>query len=501
MLQSKAVKFTTLFFFIILFLIVYGLKLDTIPTSVHGDEGETALQAIEIMRGNVGLTGIGWFDLPLLSFLPHALTMAIFGENVLGNRLGSVVFGILTLPMFYLFVELLFSRRIALLATLFLGTSHLWIALSRLGMSYVQATFFLITTFYFVVHGLKTGHKRDFVFGGIFLALCFYSYYPARIAPFIIAPLFLFHIAKNIKKTFVYFLILFVSATIIFWPQGKFFLENPETFFSRTKTVYIFSEIGREWTNYNKSDIEVIWQQTKKTFNIFAGDNSTQYGYKGQLLDYLTIILFFLGIIYSIRFFSRTHGLLFIWLFIALLGQILTTIPTPIFLPRFVIGLPVLYILVALGIEMIIKPKVYKQFRLPIMSIIVLAIVITNLYTFFVLYPKQISGDLNARAATKIASYINALPKSYTVFFLTVPNLYSDFGTLRFLSPNVKKIDNKGNNNLMLDEQISNKTTSIYILYPHQKDELRQLTSAYPFGKTLEFKDIDGRLQFLVFYP
>src|SRR3972149_11228600 len=79
--QNPLARKFSLLFFLIIITPIYIFKLNIIPTSVHGDEGETALQAIQIVKGNVGLIGVGWFDLPLLSFVPHAITMAIVDTN------------------------------------------------------------------------------------------------------------------------------------------------------------------------------------------------------------------------------------------------------------------------------------------------------------------------------------------------------------------------------------------------------------------------------------
>lgn len=507
-LQNPVVKAIAIALLIIYCITLYTVKLDSIPTSVHGDEGETALQALDILHGKTDIFGVGWFDLPLLSFVPHALGMRLFGENIIGDRVGSVVFGLFTLPIFFLFIRQLFSFRIAAVATILLGTSHLWIALSRLGITYTQASFLMICTLYFLFKAFKARSIKNFIIAGAFLGLSFYSYYAIRILPIVIIPSIVFYIfnKKLILKNISHIILFLIAAFIVFLPQGIFFVKHPESFSSRTKTVFIFSESGKQWTNYNKTIHEILFEQTKKTFNIFAGDNSTQYGYKGALFDYLTLFFLMLGLLYSIIRFSSVSVFLFVWLSLAVAGQILTTIPTPIFLPRFVIGLPILYIFVALGIDVSIKFLIRKNLQLLSYTVIVITlafIIRFNLLTYFSYYPKQIVGDPNARAGTKIAQYINSLPLSYTTYFLTHPSYGPGNGTIRFVSSNKNIINIENpfdykiayNSNVLGAEIGSNRT---YIIYPQYAYKFRELQIIYPNSEIEEFKDIDGHIQFYV---
>ncbi|QQG40861.1 MAG: glycosyltransferase family 39 protein [Candidatus Levyibacteriota bacterium] len=501
---KRVVKIFTILLISLGIISLYIIKLNTIPTSVHGDEGETALQALKIVTRSVNIFGVGWFDLPILSFAPHALGMAIFGENAVGNRMGSVIFGLLTLPVFYLLLKLLFTPRIAFFATILLGTSHMWLALSRVGITYVQATFLALITLYFLFKAIKKEHMIYFFVAGCFMGLSLYSYYAVRIIPIMILPIFIHYVKKFSLNKVLNLFIFTLGVLVIFAPQGKFFLDHPETFFSRTKSVYIFSDSGRKWTNYQKSESEIIFEQTKKTFNIFAGDNSTQYGFKGQLIDYTTLVFLCLGLFYGAkRFFSFPYSFLFLWLFLAILGQIFTTVPTPIFLPRFVISLPVLFTFVALGIEMFIQHIKGKNNHRIIAASLIITMIGSNLYTYFFIYPNQVVGDLNARAATKISYYLQSLPPSTRIIFVTPYEGYSNFGTLRFLAPESNRTDlifnNYSQNNTVLGSSIIRNKSSVYILYPQYYFKVDELKSIFPDGRIFDIKDINGSTQFFIF--
>jgi 4-amino-4-deoxy-L-arabinose transferase-like glycosyltransferase len=484
---------------------LYFYKLSSLPTSVHGDEAETALQAIQIIRGNVGLIGVGWFDLPLLSFLPHGLFMLLFGENIIADRLGSVVFGVLFLPVFYLLLKDFFDKRIALVSTILLGTSHMWLALSRVGITYTQSAFFIVSAVFVLLKASKTDKKIYFILAGIIFGLSLYSNFAVRIIPVLIFAIFINYLLKkdSLKKKLLRLFFFLMSATIIFLPQGLFYLNHLETISSREKSIFVFSESAKQWTNYtNMSNSSILVEQTRRTFNVFAGDNSTQYGYKGQLLDYFSILFFLAGIAYClIRMRKFKYQFLFLWLLLAFMGQIFTTIPPPIFLPRFVVGLPILYIFISFGI--IYATKILHKLRLNsyhVDILILLIVLILSFYNFslyFFSYAKQIDGDPNARAATKISFILNNYYKNYTAYFYTSPRLYADFGTLRFLSGETNKVNLNTNNGIYTSSTIK----SIYIIYPEYVDITQKLYEKFPEGKINELRDIDGSIQFYTFVP
>lgn len=490
-------------FIFLLLLPLYLFKLGSIPTNVHGDEGETALQAIKIINSNFALVGIGWFDLPLLSFVPHALFMFVFGENIVSDRLGSVVFGFFSLPLFYLLLKNIFDRKIALISVILLGTSHLWLALSRLGITYVQSTFFILIVSFALFKGLETSKKIYFLTSGALFGLSMYSNFAVRLLPILVLLFFVnYFLKKGLSKyTFFNFLLFSILSLIVFLPQAIFYLHNPQTFSSREKSIFVFSKEAKQWTGYsNMSNVAILLKQTERTFNIFAGDTSGQYGYREQLLDDFSIILFLIGVFYGLsKIKNFKYQFMFLWLSLSILGQIFSSIPPPIFLPRFVVGLPVLYFFISIGIVSLLNilKKTLKIKKTHEYSVIIFLLVIfslCNIFIYFINYPKQIMGDPNARAATKISAILNN--GFNTAYFYTQPYLYANFSTLEFLSPKVEKVNENPSN-----PKFYKQSRSIYIVYPEYENLIPLLSNQIPDGKLKEIRDIDGGIQFYTFTP
>lgn len=489
---------------IFLSLFVYLYKLEVLPYTFHTDEGETALQVRKILRKEEGLVGVGWGTLPLLSFVPQVLTVAVFGENIIGSRIASVIFGLSTLVFFYYLVRLLLGNRVALMAVIFLAFSHIWIAFARLGIANIQAVFLLVATIFLTVRGFQKDRLRDFLLGGLFLALCFYSYSGARMAALLILVYFFLILLKGeaIKRRFLQLLMLIISALIIFFPQAGFYFTHQEAFFSRFQYVYFLSEAGRSWTapEYaDKSPARILLSQFEKSINIFAGDRGTQYGYDGQLLDYPTLVLIILGAFSLIKFSPRIFVFLFIWILLSLIvGQVLTTIPSPIFLPRLLVSLPAVFILAGFGLESIYRKLGQRRIisKLLILSII-FVIIIGNLNIYFFEYPKKLSRDNGARMATDLARYVNSLGSQYQVVYLTQPYFDGDFSSLRFLTSD--KGLNIGNPELyqVFKDKGDEEKPRVYIIHRNYWWKLPELMAVYPYGKLEELESSDGQREFL----
>ncbi|MDE2590850.1 MAG: glycosyltransferase family 39 protein [Patescibacteria group bacterium] len=490
---------------------LYTFRLNSIPFAFHGDEGETATQAVRVIHAGFPVIGVGWFDLPIASFIPHALTILLFGATKAGDRMGSVIFSLALIPLYYLLLLRIYNKTTSLIATVLLASSHLWIALSRLGITYVQATFLLLSCLFFLDVGLRKKHPNfvAITVAGICCGLCFYSYYAARITPFIAVPFFFLFLKKETLVSWLIGLFLFMCAAgAIFLPQGLYYLNHPASFSSRTNTVYIFSPTGRAWTKYEyqgKTDAQILESQFLRSINPFAGDNSGQYGYKGQLLDYVTITLFFLGILtvmYKRNLFSL---FLFYWFFLTIvIGQTLTTVPSPVFLPRLVVGLPALFALCATGLVSVVtyvKRLAGKAHWLPmtVSGIILLIIISINIYTYFILYPSQqlahIAGDPNALAATKISSYLNSKPEFQSIF-LTAPFLNIPYGPFDYLASQRSKVIVDNASEYPIPQFL---TKTIFVLYPQYANRLQDIETAYPRGKLTTVKSITGDVEYYLF--
>lgn len=163
-------------------------RLDDWTGGMHGDEGETAMDAVNILEGNrVSPFLTGWFNHPNFSFWSVALTMKVFGMNLFGLRFFSVLLGTLMVLPFYGLVRIWFGIRTAIIAAVLLAVMDVSVYFGRLGLNNITTPFFLVVGFYFLARGLRSLRTLDFILSGYGFMLTLYFYFGGRLTPVMVA--------------------------------------------------------------------------------------------------------------------------------------------------------------------------------------------------------------------------------------------------------------------------------------------------------------------------
>ena len=167
-------------------------------------------------------------------------------------RVVSAILGIFTVVAAYLLAQRMFNARVALLTCGWLTISLWHVIFSRIGLRSISLPLFLAVGFYCVWRGLEgissqAGSRRDsplpsprsamwFALGGMVIGLSQYTYSTARFAPFVIIALamYLAFLHRRLLRQALPGLILSLAvATIVFLPEGLFFLNDRASFLSR----------------------------------------------------------------------------------------------------------------------------------------------------------------------------------------------------------------------------------------------------------------------------
>jgi 4-amino-4-deoxy-L-arabinose transferase-like glycosyltransferase len=493
--------------------VLQGYHVADIPPGFHGDEGESGMQALQLLHGQVGsLISVGWYYLPMLSFAWHAISMKIFGETVFGLRMSSVIVGTLTLIPFYALTRLLFNRTTALLAIFFLAVSHPFIALNRLGINYTQTTLFEVTTFYFLFRGLHTKRWWDFTASGLFMGIGLYLYYASRLVPFIVLGfLFCVWVADRslLRKRWRGMAILWLTAVLVFAPMGVYFLQHPWHFMSRTSFVFVLGNQGWVDAPYPRQNaVLTLLDQTARVLPLFnyGGDTSGQYGYRGPMLDFLTSILFVLGLGYcSARALRFRYFFLLIWFWATLIAGGILTLPAP-FVPRLAGMLPVVALLAAAAgsatVDVLREAWADKKAtRATLGALVALTLGIAaylNYDTYFNEYLPTVQGWAMREPATAIARYVNSLGNDYEFYLLGEPRLYVRHGTIRFIARDITGTDVL-DPSLYIPLRSGQEKNVVYILLPSHLQYLDDLRQYYPRGVVRNFTRESGELWFTTF--
>jgi NADH:ubiquinone oxidoreductase subunit K len=94
---------------------------------------------------------------------------------------------------------------------------------------------------YYLVRGLRTHNRNDFILSGLFLGLGLHGYSPFRIAPFLVVTAFILYLAHRQSKgarqdALLWLAVTGLTAFLVFLPLLRYATENPDMFSYRALT-------------------------------------------------------------------------------------------------------------------------------------------------------------------------------------------------------------------------------------------------------------------------
>jgi len=109
-------------------------QLSIIPDDFHGDMASYGLQARDLLSGvEQNIFRFGWSNIPMIGYLPAYFSMFIFGNNLFGLNIASVLGGTISIFAVYLLVWRLFdNHRLAAITSLLLAINIPHIHFSRI---------------------------------------------------------------------------------------------------------------------------------------------------------------------------------------------------------------------------------------------------------------------------------------------------------------------------------------------------------------------------------
>ena len=293
---------------LVVFFRVY--RLNQVPPEMVSDHAEKMLDIWDVTHGqtsiffprNTGREAIQMYLTAGIVQLFHT------GYTFLSLKLGTILAGLLTLPFLYLLGKELGSRRVGLLAVLFAGIAYWPNVISRVGLRFPLYPLFVAPALYYLLRGLRTSSRNDFILSGLALGIGLHGYTPIRILPLVvlvIVGVYLLHSQARGKRLQVIsaLLVLVLISLIVFLPLLRFALEYPSLFdfraFSRLGTterplpgpalVIFIKNLWNAATMYFWSDGQ-IW--------VHSVTNS-------PALDIVSAALYFLGVVLLLFRYAR----------------------------------------------------------------------------------------------------------------------------------------------------------------------------------------------------
>lgn len=222
-------------------------RLSQVAPDMTSDHAEKLLDVYDILNGRFSIyfprnTGRE----PLYVYLSALVAYLFTGVSFQTLKIAAVLGGIVMLPYLYQLGKEFGGKRIGLLAVLFAGIAYWPNVIERFGLRISFYPLFVAITYYYLIRGLRRQNRNDMILAGIALGLGLNGYTPFRIVPFVMIAAFIVYIiharsGQERLQAILWFVLLALTAFIIFIPQARFALENPEIYgfraFSRLSSI------------------------------------------------------------------------------------------------------------------------------------------------------------------------------------------------------------------------------------------------------------------------
>lgn len=485
-----------------------AIAINSIPTTLSGDEGSAGLMALRFINGEANnLFTVGWFSFPALYFAVQSLGIVLLGQTIAGLRILSVVSGALTVVALYWLVKIIFGRITAILAAGFLATYHYHIHFSRIGLNNIWDGFFAVLALAGVAYGWFRARRLGFLIAGLAVGLGQYFYVTIRIIPLLLliwaGSAFIVDRA-TFRKRLPDMILAAGVAVVIALPLIVFFIRHPNEFNAPLQRVTIFGGwLEREANMRGVTPLSVIWGQIATTALGFTHEPLRDlYNPGAPLLLPVAAGFFLLGLLWLL-----THPNLGSFLVLLPIAAVILAGGLSVDAPasqRYVIAAPMAAVLVAIPIAETVKWLKRNWPNYQVLIIVGAALVMFGLaandlrYYFGEIYDSYVLGGVNTQAATELAFFLQGQEPEPDVYFFGFPRMgYNSLSTIPYLVPNIDAKDIEQPLTSAPSWRLTKPT--VFIFLPERLSELPYVITAYPGGKLREIRQEDGKPLFIAY--
>lgn len=298
---------------LVIFFRVY--RLGDVPSEPFSDHAEKILDVYEITQGQTSIFFVRNTGREAFQMYWTVLISWIFGTGLsfLSLKIGMALIGLLTLPYLYLLGKEVGGRRVGLLALLLTGIGYWPNVISRVGLRFPLYPMFVAPTLYYLMRGLRTRNRNDFILSGLFLGIGLHGYSPIRIMPFLVViavGLYLLHArSQDARKDVAQWLVLLaLTSLVVFVPLLRYSLDNPEGFSYRA-----FSRLGSVEQPLPGPAVEIFFSNLWNALRMFNDDDGEIWVHSvthRPALDVVSATLFLIGVLLVfVRYLRQRHWL------------------------------------------------------------------------------------------------------------------------------------------------------------------------------------------------
>ncbi len=305
---------------VVFFFRVYHIQ--QTPSEPFSDHAEKILDIYDILHGqphiffprNTGREAIGMYWIVLIGWIFNT------GLSFLTTKIATISMGLVTLPYIYLLGKEIANKRVGLLAFFLAGIAYWPNVISRIGLRFPLYPLFVAPMMLYLIRGLRTGDRNQFILAGIFLGLGLNGYTPYRIVPFLVIAamiLFALHIRSktSTRDALVWLAVVGLVSFFIFLPLMRYATENPGTFSYRA-----FSRLG-EGQAIPGPVLSVFFSNVWNAFKMFNWDNGNIWVNSlphRPALDIVSGALFLIGIVLLVARYIQKRNWLDLFLLLSI---------------------------------------------------------------------------------------------------------------------------------------------------------------------------------------
>ncbi|HJR79751.1 MAG TPA: glycosyltransferase family 39 protein [Anaerolineales bacterium] len=209
----------------------------SVPAEPFSDHAEKILDVYDVSQGQPHIFFIRNTGREGFQMYWTLLVAKVFGTGLsfLSLKLGTAILGFLTLPFIYLLGKEIGGPRVGLLAFVLAGIAYWPNIISRVGLRFPLYPLFVAPTLLYLIRGLRTRNRNDFLLSGLFLGLGLHGYSPMRIVPIVVVVAFglywLHSQSKDARREVIPWLaMLALVSLLVFLPLLRYWVDDPMQF-------------------------------------------------------------------------------------------------------------------------------------------------------------------------------------------------------------------------------------------------------------------------------
>ncbi len=287
----------------------------SLPPEPFSDHAEKILDVYDVSQGETHIFFVRNTGREAFQMYWTLLVANIFGTGLsfLSLKLGTAILGFLTLPFIYMLGKEIGGPRVGLIAFVMVGIAYWPNLISRIGLRFPLYPLFAAPTLLFLLRGLRTRNRNDFLLSGIFLGIGLHGYSPMRIVPFVVIAAFVLYWihaqSKGARRELILWLVMLgLAALIVFLPLLRYWFDEPELFGLRA-----MSRLSGVENPIANPPLQIFFSNVWNALKMFNFDDGEIWVHSvthRPALDVVSAALFVIGVaMVSIRYIRQRHWL------------------------------------------------------------------------------------------------------------------------------------------------------------------------------------------------